>query len=350
VLFILSSWYKREELSKRFAIFYSASIVSGAFGGILAGVVISGMEGYRGLRGWRYLFMIEGVCTVAVSLAAFRILPNFPRSTTWLTPREKALAIKRMYLEALADGDGTVRSQQQASHREAFMLAVKDWKTWAFTLGYAATSGSGSISYFIPSIVTQLGYTGRDAQWYSAPPYAVAFFVSLAVNFHADYRREKAIHAAVPISIAGVFAIALATGKLSHIASYVLLCFVAAGIWSSLPCFLSFATIVLGRGAPPGKTAVAIAIVNSIGNIASVYGSFLWPATSAPTFKMGWSVTAAVCFVSTLTSLFMRYMCGPINIMDKAAAGREKKMVDEADVNIHHKEQIEEKRYECATR
>lgn len=35
VLFLLSSWYKREELSKRFAIFYSASIISGAFGGIL---------------------------------------------------------------------------------------------------------------------------------------------------------------------------------------------------------------------------------------------------------------------------------------------------------------------------
>jgi hypothetical protein len=245
--------------------------------------------------------MIEGICTVFVSICAFFILPNFPRSTSWLTPREKALATKRLALEAAADSVG-----RPIGRREGAIMAIKDWKTWAFTVGYSATAGVGSISYFIPSIVSQLGYKGTDAQWYSAPPYAVSFVFSIAINFHADWRREKAFHSAIPIFIAGILAIAEATGKLNHVTSYVLLCFIGAGIWTSLPCFLSYATIILGQ--PTAKRAVAIAIVNSIGNFASVYGSFLWPSSDAPAYSMGWGVTAAFCFLSSLTSLFVRFV------------------------------------------
>jgi MFS family permease len=248
VLLLLSSWYKREELSKRFAIFYSASIISGAFGGILAAAVVGGLEGYNGIRGWRWLYMIEGVCTVSISLCAFFILPNFPRSTSWLTPREKALAIKRLAIQAVSESSG-----RHVNNREGAKMAFSDWKTWVLTVGYAAESGAGTISYFIPTIVGQLGYKGTDAQWYSAPPYAVAFVFSLAINFHADWRREKVFHTAIPIFCTGIFAIVQATGHLSHIASYVLLCLVGAGIWSSLPCFLSYAIIVLGE--PPAKRA-----------------------------------------------------------------------------------------------
>lgn len=60
ILLIISSWYKRTEQSKRFAVFISAAILSGAFGGLLAGAITGGLEGAHGLRGWRWLFIVEG--------------------------------------------------------------------------------------------------------------------------------------------------------------------------------------------------------------------------------------------------------------------------------------------------
>jgi MFS family permease len=39
ILLILSSWYKKEEQSKRFALYISAAVLSGAFGGIIAGAI-----------------------------------------------------------------------------------------------------------------------------------------------------------------------------------------------------------------------------------------------------------------------------------------------------------------------
>lgn len=64
ILLIISSWYKKEEQSKRFAIYISAAVLSGAFGGLLAGAITGGLEGAHGIRGWRWLFIVEGVATI----------------------------------------------------------------------------------------------------------------------------------------------------------------------------------------------------------------------------------------------------------------------------------------------
>lgn len=53
ILLILSSWYKKNEQSKRFAAFISAAVLSGAFGGLLAGGITGGLDGAHGLEGWR---------------------------------------------------------------------------------------------------------------------------------------------------------------------------------------------------------------------------------------------------------------------------------------------------------
>lgn len=99
-MLLLSCWYKPNELSKRLAIFYSASLTSGAFGGLLAvravllilykslahvssfacqGVITQYMNGVGGTPGWQWLFIIEGLVTVVISLVAFFILPGKKR-------------------------------------------------------------------------------------------------------------------------------------------------------------------------------------------------------------------------------------------------------------------------------
>lgn len=54
VLFIISTWYRRHEQSKRFMCFLSAGILSGAFGGIIAGAIVDGLEGVHGIAGWKW--------------------------------------------------------------------------------------------------------------------------------------------------------------------------------------------------------------------------------------------------------------------------------------------------------
>lgn len=137
VLLIISSWYKRDEQSKRFGIYMSAAILSGAFGGLLAGAITGGMEGAGGLRGWRYLFLIEGLATIVWAIISYFILFDFPANTARLTERERSIAIARLR-------DGGVQTHAQGEERmgkgKSFRLAILDWRTIGFILGYMVSS------------------------------------------------------------------------------------------------------------------------------------------------------------------------------------------------------------------
>jgi MFS family permease len=132
VLLIFSSWYKRKEQSRRFAVFMSAAILSGAFGGLLAGAITSGLEGAHGIRGWRWLFIVEGAATVGFAGIAVFILLDFPSNSKGLSERERAIAIAR-----LQEDNVTVRTaEEKVGVLRSFVLAVKDWRTIGFVFGY----------------------------------------------------------------------------------------------------------------------------------------------------------------------------------------------------------------------
>lgn len=131
-LYFLSCWYTRKELGLRTAVLYSGSLLSGAFSGLIAAGITANMDGTRGIAAWRWLFIIEGVITVGVAILSIFILPNFPRTTGWLTEQERALAVWR--LEEDIGEDDWVDSQHQSFWQGA-KLAFQDGKTYVLVGG-----------------------------------------------------------------------------------------------------------------------------------------------------------------------------------------------------------------------
>jgi len=68
VLFYLSRWYTKSELNLRMSMFYSGSLLSGAFGNLIAAGILKGLNHKRGMSAWQWLYIVEGSITVAVSL------------------------------------------------------------------------------------------------------------------------------------------------------------------------------------------------------------------------------------------------------------------------------------------
>ena len=126
-LFFLSSWYTRKELGFRTALLYSGSLLSGAFSGLISAGITNGLDGAKGLRAWRWLFIIEGVITIFIAFIAVFALPDFPRTTTWLTESERQLAVWRLD-EDIGEDDWVDSKQQTFLH--GFKLAVQDIKMW----------------------------------------------------------------------------------------------------------------------------------------------------------------------------------------------------------------------------
>jgi MFS family permease len=102
ILLIISSWYKRTEQSKRFAVFISAAILSGAFGGLLAGAITGGLEGAHGLRGWRWLFIVEGeyaqlfLSSLTVINCAIRCCHYWLGCYLWLHPARLSCNLEKI--------------------------------------------------------------------------------------------------------------------------------------------------------------------------------------------------------------------------------------------------------------
>lgn len=94
--------------------------------------------------------------------------------------------------------------------------------------------------------------------------------------------------------------------------SYVFICFGGAGIWTATPVFLSWMiTMFDGRE----KRAVSIALVNGFGNLASVYGSFLWPSTDAPMYHIGFGVTTALLGTAAGVTALLKWAYGDKGVM-----------------------------------
>ena len=88
-------WYKKVESQKRFSFFYNASSLAAAFSGLLASA-IGKMDGIGGYSAWRWIFILEGILTCMLSVAAFFFVADFPEDAKWLTEEERALIVKRL--------------------------------------------------------------------------------------------------------------------------------------------------------------------------------------------------------------------------------------------------------------
>lgn len=132
VLLIISSWYRRNEQSKRFAVFMSAAILSGAFGSLIAGAITGGLEGSHGIRGWRWLFIVEGAVTAGWAIISKFLLLDFPATSSQLSEREREIAVARLQADTVV----VRRGDEKMGTMQSFLLALKDWRTWGFIIGY----------------------------------------------------------------------------------------------------------------------------------------------------------------------------------------------------------------------
>ena len=80
------------------------------------------------------------------------ILPDWPATTKWLTPEERALAAYRLQ----ADGIAVAGNEQKPSHSNALKMAFGDWRTWMLVVMYMLATGAQTIQYFIPTLVSQV--------------------------------------------------------------------------------------------------------------------------------------------------------------------------------------------------
>ena len=167
-----------------------------------------------------------------------------------------------------------------------------------------AVTGSSS-SYFLPTILRELGWTSLKAQYMSIPIWMAAWVASLIVGYGSDYCAHRYAFFVGPLTVAVIgYIILLAQGNVSVGVKFMALFLIICGVWSAITLSLTWLNNnILGSR----RRGISTALMLAVGNVGSILGSNVYLTHEAPTYRTGYAVSmsmtilaqiAATCFLA----------------------------------------------------
>ena len=305
IILYLSYWFPSRHRSAVTAIFMAAAPIAGAIGSPISGSLMQ-MNGILGLRGWQWLFLLEGLPAVVLGFACFRFLPDRPSTAPWLSAAERSWLSQTIAAEQSA-------LQHPRAHNP--WRALADWRVLALSLAYFGTSaGLYTIGFWAPLIIKGLGFSILNVGLLVAIPNVVAVVGMILWSRNSDRTGERYFHAAVACIIAALgMAIAAHAGS-SLVLALSGLSLTAFGVSAAKPPLWSIPTMFFGGTA----AAASIGLINSLGTLGGFVGPYMIGSTSghSGSFSYGLYAVGGTLTVSALTLIAMRFICHAGTIVD----------------------------------
>ena len=193
IILYLSYWFPSNHRSAVTAMFMAAAPAAGLIGSPVSGALME-LNGLLGLRGWQWLFLLEGIPALVLGFITFRFLTDRPANATWLTADER-------------DWLSSAIQQEQAGIKDprshSAWRALADWKVLALSLAYFGTSaGLYTIGFWAPLIVKGLGFSVFNVGLLVAIPNLIAVIGMVLWSRNSDRTGERYWHAAIACLIA----------------------------------------------------------------------------------------------------------------------------------------------------
>lgn len=257
VIVYLTHWFRYQDRAKAVAFFYAANPLSYVIGSPLAGVLL-GLS-WLGMRGWRWLFIVEGIPAVLFGFVTIWYLTDWPRQARWL-PDEEKLWIENELKNEKAAKKRSYRIGEALRHRDVILLTL---------CYFCAMTGSYGIAFWLPTILKRIsGQSDLRVTMMAALPYVAAFVTQQVNGWHSDRVNERRWHAAVPVIVCGV-ALGLAVLFRGNLGLSLALFVVAGGsFYGFQPVFWAVPTLFLSESA----AAASIGLINAVGNLGGLVG------------------------------------------------------------------------------
>jgi ACS family tartrate transporter-like MFS transporter len=290
VIYYLSLWYPTAQRARAIAAFMTAVPLTGLIGGPLSGALL-GLNGIYGLKGWQWLFLLEGLPAMVLGISVIFYLNDRPETTHWLTPAERDWLVETLAAERKA-----------CLLRPNIGVALTDATVWKLGIIFLLTAaGFYGYSFWAPLVIKSLTDLSNFKVGLVLGAISSITILGMLLNsYHSDRTGERALHIAVPLLVTAVgfvgcallhkpvlAIIALALVPLGHCASY-------GPFWSMPTQFLT------GPAAAAG-----IALVTMIANV----GGFAGPAligvlkTRTGTHTDAFLLLGALAVIATLLAL-----------------------------------------------
>ena len=295
IIFFLTLWFPAAERARIIGLFMAAIPLSSVIGSPVSGMLL-GLEGWMGLHGWQWLYILEAAPAIVLSGVVYFYLTDKPADATWLDPAERAWLMDRLARE---------RQQREAQRQYSVWQAVLNPRVLAVAFVYfGAVACNYGLSFFLPTIVKGFGLTNVQTGFVTAIPYIVGTVGMVWYGRRSDARKERKGHAAVALFIAAA-GIAVSTMLPDPTLKMIALTVAGFGIFACLPVIWTLPTAYLSGAAAAG----GIAVVNSVGNLSGFFGPFAmgYIKDATGSFNGGLCCLAACGLVSMGIVLALRH-------------------------------------------
>lgn len=132
IIYVIGSWYKKDERAKRLTLFYCTASLAGMFSGYLQAAAYKNLNGKLGHSGWQWLFIVCGVISLPIGVLGFFFNPDFPENTRafYLKQSERDYAKKRLLDEGFKALGAT------PWNRTKIFRIMAQWQFWILPIGY----------------------------------------------------------------------------------------------------------------------------------------------------------------------------------------------------------------------
>jgi D-galactonate transporter len=256
VILYFTYWFPSVRRGQVIAIFMSATTIVSVIAGPLCGATLKYFDGFQGLAGWQWLFIVQGLPAAVLGVIIYFYLQDGPDEAQWLTQAEKDLLKHNL----------THDRKDIAGETEGGMgKMLRDPRVYVLALVYFLLLGATyTMVFWLPTLIQSWGV--KDLLLigiYAAIPNAVGVIGMILIGRNSDRHHERRWHfaACVAIGAIGLFVTTLLQGNL--VGSIIALSFATIGIAAATPLFFALVTEYLSKAA----AACGIALISSLGNL-----------------------------------------------------------------------------------
>jgi MFS transporter, ACS family, tartrate transporter len=260
IILYLTYWYPAQYRARFLAAFAVAVPISTVIGAPVSGLLL-GLDGAMGLKGWQWLFVIEGIPSMLLGIVSWFYLTDRPERATWLSSEQKAWLATRLNAETTAKQTYHMTLGEALTSPKVIMLSLVYFGFVAALYG---------MQFWLPQIVKAFGLTNVQTGFVTAIPYVFGTIAMILWARHSDATRERVYHVGLPMLLIAV-ALAASSYMTDPIFTMVVLTVAAIGVFGVFGVFWTLPTAWLSGTAAAG----AIALINSIGNLAGFGGPYL---------------------------------------------------------------------------
>jgi MFS family permease len=291
VIFYFTQWYPSDRRANVTGIFQSATVVAGVVSGLMSGALMTYLNGVWTLRGWQWMFLLEGVPSLAMGILVLLFLDDSPREAAWLSHEEKAVI-----LDALSNDPAV------SAGRHTFREALGDWRVYFLGfIFFSAVIGTYALAFWQPMMIRDFHVSSvMRIGIYSTIPAAAAVVAKIWIGYHSDKHRELRWHFAVPALAGAVGMLLIPLISRNPVMGIACLALAMAGVHGCIPVFWSIPGLYFSGTAAAG----GIALISTLGNFAGAVGPVLlgYAKSETGTFNGGmYTMTALLLIAAVLT-------------------------------------------------